>query len=102
MYSFKDNACPAHSTCINKCVGHECMCDAGYTMENGKCEPICDENQCQNANACPDYSTCHNKCDGFECKCFEGYSMKVYFVSDFNPDTSVASKVADEVVFRHF
>ena len=68
------------------------MCDPGYSMENGKCEPICDENQCQNAKACPDYSTCHNKCDGYECKCFEGYSMKVYIIFDLT-DTGEDSKL---------
>ena len=44
-------------------------------MKDGKCEPICDENQCSDANACPEFSSCKNKCQGFECTCFAGYTM---------------------------
>ena len=41
-----DKPCPENSSCTDKCVGFECKCDEGFHMENEKCVPLCDENQC--------------------------------------------------------
>ena len=41
-----DKPCPENSSCTDKCVGFECQCEEGFHMENEKCVPLCDENQC--------------------------------------------------------
>lgn len=70
------DACPIHATCLNKCHGFDCICDAGFHMKKGECVVECDENQCLSNYACPSHSTCIDECDGFDCTCNIGYEYK--------------------------
>ena len=47
--------------------------------ETGTCEPICDDNQCQNGNfECQENSSCSDLCENYECVCDDGFSLDEY------------------------
>ncbi|CAG0915025.1 unnamed protein product [Notodromas monacha] len=59
-----ENACPEHSTCVDRWNAHSCPCGRGYVGPN--CFNICDLNPCANGGVCV---LDPKEKEGYSCQC---------------------------------
>ena len=79
--------CSAKSTCKDTPGSYECVCDAGYRMQNNDKFTCVEIDECkENKDSCHANAVCTNTPGGYKCDCKPGYSGDGRCVAILNPN----------------
>ncbi|XP_071795599.1 uncharacterized protein [Asterias amurensis] len=82
--NLQSDDCSPDAVCNNTVGSYECICNPGYTDDNGDGRVCLDINECNGVNSCDSNSECFNTDGSYRCECLTGYEGSGFTCEDMD------------------